>query len=277
MFSRIVAAPFVFLGLLFLYLAWEVDDRYALYLIPCALSLAIIFVFSPQIDWWWWKKRPPALDPHMRMLLVKYHTLYQTVPPAEKEKFRNRVALFMRANDFKSQGSDAVPEDVKGVIAANAVHLTFGLEEFLFPKFETIVVYAHPFPSPQYPQKEHVSELYEEDGVLLFSAEQLMIGFSNPRKHYNIGMHEYAHAFVLSHPEVSWPDLGDQVWASLERISGFTKDYIDRWINRPDVELLPAAIVHYFTFPESFGAALPDLKRFFDDVFVSKPIISHNN
>lgn len=277
MFSRIVAAPFVFVGLLCLYLAWEVDDAYALYIIPCAISLALIFVFSPQIDWWWYKRRPPALDPHIRMLLVKYHPFYQTVSPADKEQFRDRVALFMRANDFKSQGSDAVPEDIKGVIAANAVHLTFGRDVFLFPKFETIVVYAHPFPSPKYPKQEHVSELYEEDGVLLFSAEQLMMGFSNPRQYYNIGLHEYAHAFVLSHPEVFWPDLEPQTWLSLERLSGFSKAYIDRWINRPDVELLPAAIVHYFTFPESFGAVLPELKTFFDGVFLSKSTNSPNN
>ncbi len=277
MFSRIVAAPFAFLGLLFLYLAWEVDEKFAWYIIPCAVSLAIIFVFSPQIDWWWWKKRPPSLDPRLRMLLVKYHAFYQTLPPEKKEIFRNRLALFMRANDFKSQGADAVPEDVKAVVSVNAVHMTFGLEQFLFPKFETIVVYAHPFPSPQYPTQEHVSELYEEDGVLLFSAEQLMMGFSNPRQYYSIGLHEYAHAFVLSHPDVPWPELDQQIWLSLEQLSGFSKEYIDKWINRPDVKLLPAAIVHYFTFPESFGAVLPELKGFFDDVFLSKLLISPNN
>ena len=269
MLSKIIATPFIFAALLFLYLAWEVDDGYAYYIIPCAVSLSLIFVFSPQIDWWWYKRRPPALDPRLRMLLVKYHPFYQTIPVVDKEKFRDRVALFMKANDFKSQGSDAVPEDVKAVVSANAVHMTFDLEKFLFPKFETIVVYAHPFPSPQYPQQEHVSELYEEDGVLLFSAEQLMLGFSNPRQNYNIGLHEYAHAFVLSHPELLWPSLDDNTWALLERLSGFSKEYIDRWINRPDVELLPATIVHYFTFPESFAAALPELKTFFDGVFKS--------
>ncbi len=277
MFSKILYTPFIFGGLLFLYLAWEVDDKYALYLIPCVISLALLFVFSPQIDWWWYKKRPPTLDPRLRMLLVKYHPFYQTIPPAEKELFRDRMGLFMMANDFKSQGADAVPEDVKAVIAANAVHLTFGREQFLFPKFETIVVYAHPFPSPKYPQQEHVSEIYEEDGVILFSAEQLMFGFSNPRKYYNIGLHEYAHAFVLSHPEYSWPKLEEKTWMALERLSGFSKAYIDKWINRPDVELLPAAIVHYFTFPESFAAVLPKEKDMLDDIFLSKARINPNN
>lgn len=277
MFSKILYTPFIFAGLIFLYLAWEVDDKYAMYLIPCAVSLALLFVFSPQLDWWWYKNRPPSLDPRLRMLLVKYHSFYQTIPPAEKEDFRDRMALFMMANDFKSQGADAVPEDIKAVIAANAVHLTFRLEEFLFPKFETIVVYAHPFPSPKYPQQEHVSELFEEDGVLLFAAEQLMLGFSNSRQYYNIGLHEYAHAFVLSHPELPWPKMEESVWQALEHLSGFSKAYIDKWINRPDVELLPAAIVHYFTFPESFAAVLPEIKDVFDGIFQSKARFNQNN
>lgn len=275
--SRVVAAPFVFCALLFLYLAWEFDEKYAFYIIPCVIVLAVIFVFSPQIDWWWYIRRPPALDPHVRMLLVKHHPFYQTLSTEDKEKFRDRVALFMLANDFKAQGTDAVPEDIKGVISSNAVHLTFRQSNFLFPKFETIVVYAHPFPSPQYPQKEHVSELYEEDGVLLFSADHLMFGFTQPRQYYNIGLHEYAHAFVLSHKDWPWPKLEEETWKALERISGFPKSGIFQWINRPDVELLPAAIVHYFTFPESFGAVLPDIKTAFDGIFLSKPVINHNN
>ncbi len=277
MLSKIIAAPFVFGALIFLYLAWEVDEGYALYIIPCVVLLAIIFVFSPQIDWWWYKRKPPQLDSRIRNLLVQFHPFYQRISPEEKEVFRSRVALFMIANDFKGQGTDSVPEDIKGVIASNAVHLTFGRPEFLFPKFETIVVYAHPFPSPKYPQKEHVSELYEEDGVLLFAVDQLMLGFSNPRQHYNIGLHEYAHAFVLSHPEFKWPELTESVWSKLEYLSGFSKDYIYRWINRPDVELLPAAIVHYMTFPESFGAVLPEVRNVFDDIFLPKTGINKNN
>jgi len=268
--SRIVAAPFVFLGLLFLYLAWEYDERYSYYIIPCALGASLSFVFGPQIDWAWYKKNPPELDPPIRQLLLQYHPFYQTLPAADKKRFRDRVALFMIANDFKAQGAEAVPEDIKGAIAINAVHLTFGRAEFLFPKFETVVVYAHPFPSPKYPKHMHVSELYEEDGVLLFSAEQLMQGLVNARKIYNIGLHEYAHAFVLSHPNLEWPVLEESVWQSLEQLSEFSRDYIFKLINRPDVELLPAAIVHYFTFPESFGVVLPELKISFDRIFTAK-------
>lgn len=270
MLSRLLAAPFAFAGLTFLYLAWEVNEGYSFFIIPCVVALSLIFVFSPQIDWFWYQKYPPKLDPPIHNILIQFHPFYQTLPAADKQKFRERVALFMFANDFKSQGADEVPEDIKGAIAINAVHLTFGLEQFLFPKFETVVVYRHPFPSPQYPKHEHVSELYEEDGVLLFSADQLMQGLIQARSVYNIGLHEYAHAFVLSYPNAPWPILGEETWEQLQSMSGFDKNYIFKIINRPDVELLPATIVHYFVFPESFGAILPEIKQIFDGIFLAK-------
>lgn len=268
--SRLLATPFAIAGLIFLYLAWEVHEGYSWYIIPFVLTISLIFVFSPQIDWYWLKRNPPKLDPPIHHVLTTYHSFYQALPAADKTNFRNRVSLFMIGNDFKAQGAEAVPEDLKGAVAINAVHLTYGLEEFLFRKFETVVMYSHPFPSPQYPKHEHVSELYEEDGVILFAADQLMQGLLYPNKFYNIGLHEYAHAFILSNPDLPWPQPTEELWEKLEQISGFNKTHIFETINRPDVELLPAIIVHYFIFPEGFKVLLADFQTIFDDIFRPK-------
>ncbi|MEL7117983.1 MAG: zinc-dependent peptidase [Bacteroidota bacterium] len=269
MASRILALPFVVVGLVSLYAAWEISESYSLYIIPCVVAIALIFVFSPQIDWWWYQRRPPKLDDRL-VALIQQYPFFQTLSTEEKKKFLVRTALFTFSTDFKSQSEDGVPTDIQTVVAACAVHLLFRKEKYLLPKFETVVVYPHPFPSPKYPEFEHVSEIYEEDGVLLFAADQLMYGFLQPFQYYNIGLHEYAHAYVVSNPGIAWPKVEESVWDSLEQISSMKKEAIDEWINRPDVEALLACIVHYLTFPERFAAILPELKTAFDDILQSK-------
>ena len=56
MLSRYLIAPLIFVALIFLYLAWEDDSSWSYYLIPCILGAAVIYVFSPQIDWWWYHR-----------------------------------------------------------------------------------------------------------------------------------------------------------------------------------------------------------------------------
>jgi hypothetical protein len=270
--ARIVSFPFAIGALFFLYLTWEHDESYSLYIIPFVVMGAILYVFSPQINWWWYSRNPPELDEPLRKVLQKTNSFYQKLSAEGKTKFRNRMALFMIGNDFMPQVVDSVPEDVKGVIAANAVQLTYGMENFLFPKFEKVVVYPKPFPSPQYPRKFHASEIFEEDGVVLFSAEQLMKSFLQPNGFYNIGLHEYAKVFKASNPDITFPDLGEDIWQKLEMISGFSEEFVTKWINLEVISPGPVSIAHFFAFPEKFKAILPDLYAAYQDIFKINPV-----
>jgi len=273
--ARILAAPFVVAALFFLYLAWETDGAYSVYVVPPVLALAIIYVLNPQINWWWYRRRPPQLSPPVRQLLRQHHAFYPRLTTEEKKRFRQRVALFMLANEFMPQGGmDAVPEDVKGVTAIQAVTLTFGQAEFLMTPFERIVYYPGAFPSPQYPQHFHASEIYEEDGVLLFSVEHLMRGFIHPQAHFNIGLYEYARAFIHKHDDWDWPRPGTETWEALYGISNISRSALAQWINLPEetIAALPVCIVHFFHYPEGVKKALPGLYRALRDLLRLDPL-----
>jgi len=271
--SRVLALPFVIAALVLLYLTWEVDESYSVYIIPFALILAIIYVLSPQINWRWYKRRPPKLDPPLRMLLEKQHHFYQQLPAAEQQRFRERVALYMIAHEYMPQGMESVPEDIKAVVAINAVHLSFGREDFIMEPFERMVVYPKPFPSPQFPEKFHASELYEEDGVLLFAAEQLMRSYLQPRQYYNIGLHEFAKVFLHLHPDAGWPDKGAGIWEKLEQISNFSREAIARWINLPEPAIPARAVMisHFLVFPKQFKETLPKAYEKLKEIFNLDP------
>ena len=267
MFANRLLAPFVLLALVALYLTWEVDRYYSIWIVPPVIIAALIYVFSPQINWWWYQTRPMPADPLVRMLLGKHLPFYENLRPEEKNRFDHRVELFQMANEFLPEGMEAVPKDIKGLIASQAVWLTFGRKEFIFPKFEKIVVYPHKFPSPQFPETFHASEIFEPDGVLLFSLEQFMPSFLNLYQYYPIALHEFSKVFILSNPTEIYPEVTENFWNLLPKINGLTREKIETFIGLPNLEPLPIAIVHFFVYPEKFVEIFPREGAAFQKIF----------
>ncbi len=269
--TRLLAIPFAVGFFLFFYLAWAKDETYAIYVIPCSLILGLMYVFSPQIDWWWYKRNPPDLTDGIRRFFSERYTYYTRLPLRSKEPFRQKVAMFSMATDFKPMVMPDVPEDVKAIVSASAVQLSAAFEDFLYPPFETVVIYPHPFPSPQYPEHFHLSEIFEEDGVILFSLDHLIKSFAEPDRYYNIGLHEFAKVFMLTYPDKAYPELAEDSWDSLEQISQFSKEAILRWINLPEIDPLPVSIAHFFVFPDRFKTVLPTIYDTYREIFQQDP------
>lgn len=264
--ASILSLPFILLSAVLLYLAWEVDGTYATYLIPNVVILTLIYTLSPQINWWWYRRYPPEPPKELWPLLERI-PFYKNLSDAEKQRFRQRVALFNLAQEFMPQGVEVVPEDIKLVIGASAVQLTFYQDDFLFPKFENIVIYPKPFPTPQHPTQFHTSEIYEEDGVVLLAAEPLMRAVVEPGQYYHIGLHEYAKVFRLKYPDLNWPHLSEESWELLEAVSGFSKEAIHKYINLDGIEIFPVSVTLFFTFPDRFLEYLPDVYKAYADIF----------
>ena len=273
MLARILLIPFFVIALIFLYLTLEVDENYAVYIIIPVVLGAMIWVLSPQINWWWYKRNPPQLDPSIIQLLERHHPYYQQLFYEDKKKFQERVALFIIANDFTDPRGESVPEDIKGMIAASAVILKFGFEDLLYKDFEKVIVYPKPFPSPQYPRSFHASEIFAEDGVTLFSAQQVGEAFFNPKKYFDLPLYEYAKVFILTQNEHTFQPISESQIPALEAISGLSMTSISQYINLPIKHLDARAISihHFFHFPDAFKNALPNLFNLYTSIFIQDP------
>lgn len=273
MFVRLLALPFVAIALALLYVCWEIDSDYALWMVPPVLIVALIYIFSPQINWWWYVRYPPELESGLRKLLERHCGFYGRLDAAQQRVFRSRVVLFRMGTEWMPMAwpDDLLPADVELAIAAQAVTVTLHREEFLFPGFEKIIVYPKPFPSPEY-LFAHASELYAPDGCLLFSAEQVMLGFIQPAAWYNVALHECANAYIICFPEADFPALdGDEeVWARLEAVSGMRRARIEAVIGIAGVEPLPVAIHHYFTFSGQMQRLMPAVYERLHAIFGDK-------
>ncbi len=269
MFANYVALPFVLLSLLFLYLAWDVDADYAFWIMPSVVMSAVVYIFSPQLNWWWYSKHPPELSPGLRTLLERFGVFYNRLDEAGKLKFRQRVALFTMGADWEPMGwpEETIPPDVKTVIAAQAVMLSFNKDKFLFEQFEKVIVYPAPFSTPEYPF-DHASELYLEDGCLLFSGRQVLSAFMQPLSWYNVALHEYARVYVLAYPKEQWPAFAEEsIWEQLQEASGMPRAHVESVIGLAGAEVLPVAIHHYFMFPEAFKKVLPEVNGVLEEIF----------
>ncbi len=269
MFANKIMAPFALIAALFLVLAWTVDDSYAIYFVPFLVISALIYILSPQINWWWYSRNPPDLSAELQAFLERCCGFYRRLPAADRRRFRARVAMFNLGVDWEPLAfpEDSLPPDVQVAIAAQAVSLTFRREVFLFDKFEKVIVFPRPFPTPEHPY-DHASEMHVIDGCLLFSAEQVMLGFVKPLQWYNVAMHEYAKAFVLKYPGEAWPDFAEaDVWAKLEQVSGMPRVHVESVIGLAGLDALPVAIHHFFIFPERFTAAFPVESQAFANIF----------
>ncbi len=211
MFANKLMVPFVLVAALFLGLAWGVDDSYSIYFVPFLVIAALIFILSPQINWWWYSRNPPELSTELRTFLERSCGYYRRLSMSEQRRFRGRVAMFNMGTDWEPLAfpEDSLPPDVQVAIAAQAVTLTFAREQFLFDKFEKVIIFPRPFPTPEHPY-DHASEMHETDGCLLFSADQVMKAFVKPTQWYNVAMHEYAKAFMLKYPNEPWPNFSSE-------------------------------------------------------------------
>jgi len=265
--SRILSIPFVLLLVYFGYMTYRVDESYLTYVIPLVIILVLIYVLGPQIDWWWYERNPPEVDAPVKKMLEKANPFYNRLNEEEKKKFRNRLQLFVTGTNYMPKGWEKIPEDAKYAIAANAVQLNFHKKEFLFPAYENTVVYPSPFPSPQHPEQFHPSEVFKEDGVLLFSAEQIMWSLLNPTQYYNVGMHEYVKVFMDSNPDISFPKFTEEDWDGLAKAAPFTKEHIYNILNVPDIDPTVVATALFQIFPLKFVKVFPERGKKLLEIF----------
>lgn len=244
--------------------------------------VSALYVMAPQVNWWWYKRNPPQLDIRIERLLDDCFSYYKKLNPELKQRFKSRTALYILGNDFirpvhpddpdASTSRQQVPEDLKAAVAAIAVQISLGKPDFLTGKFENIIIYPHPFPSPQFEQEFHNSEIYEPDGVLLIASDSLMAGFNSPENYFSVGLYELGRIYRLLYPSVSYPNLTENAWWDFEKISGQSRASIEKAIGLSEIDLWGVAVYHFFSFPERFQKIIPDLYQMMTKIFNQSPI-----
>lgn len=261
MLSIKISIPF-FLAITAVFFLIEDTSTKSIFILILFMPIVLAFVFKPQIDWWGYKRNPPLLHSKMRMILERFSTYYQKLNADNRTRFEQRMSLFMLSRSYESKGVEVIPEDLKGLIGATFTKLTFGLEQYLTPKHEVVVLYHQKFRTPLI-KTPHTSEVFEDGqfGGTIFSLDFIVPGLQKPAS-YNIVLHEFAN---IVWQQEGWSEKDFIAYATpqnlalLAKIRKINLDNIQRTLGKPKLNFFAVVVEHFFAAPQHFKTLLPEL------------------
>lgn len=210
------------------------------------------------------------LHPKYHPLLHAKFKYYRSLGPADKRLFRRRIKVFLNGRKFIGREGVAVTEEMKVLLAASAVKITFGLDHFVFSTFKRIFIYPEPFISTT-TGNLHKGETHPA-GAVVFSWQDYLHGIEDEGDNLNLGIHEFTHVFVLELAKGNIPDpvlrdyfleLKNVVFKPHVREEIMSRGYLREYGNENFMEFMSVCIESYFETPHEFSAALPAVYKHF--------------
>lgn len=244
--SRVIAAPFILLAILFACLAFFFHRDFAFWIIPNFVVLAVIYSLHPQIDWMWYIRHPPEMDKRLELYVERLSPFYQGLDVAGKKKFLDRVSLYIIANEFILRGIEdnmTPPDDLKALFAVPLVELTFNEEEnWRLKKFERLVLYPTSFPSPQN-HDLHACEMETEDGVIIIALDLAKRWLDAPTKVFSLIHYQMGMAYLWSFPDKRSALKGKMDEQMLEQKTGMTAEELKQYLGLEKLDWEALALV----------------------------------
>jgi Mlc titration factor MtfA (ptsG expression regulator) len=225
----------------------------------------LVFNKPLYIHWYPFTRK---LTSSQKTILEREFSFYQKLSDKRKEYFEHRVAACIAKYKFIGMGGFVITDQVKIVIAATFVMLTFGMRRYLINVFDKIIIYPEPYFSTVN-QEFHKGEFNPSVKALVFSWKDFKEGFLFENDNLNLGLHEFGHAlyfhglknrdqssivfsdaYVKMQEYLVQPDILNQlITSNYFRIYAFTNQ----------VEFLAVVLEHFFETPQIFKKEFPEL------------------
>ena len=152
------------------------------------------------------KKKPLYLHKYLRLrkltqkqqsILRQYFSFYNKLTKQQQCYFEHRLALFIKDKDFIGREGLVITDEVKVLVSATAIMLTFGFRDFYIGLLDKIIVYPGSFYS-KINKDYHKGEFNPKLGVIVLSWEDFKEGYNEAHDNLNLGIHEFTHAIHLN-------------------------------------------------------------------------------
>ena len=224
------------------------------------------------------KKRPlynhfylrlKKLSNSQKAILNNQFLFYNKLSDKEKKFFEHRVLSFINDKDFIGRDGLIISDEVRVLISATAVMLTFGFRDYYIGLISKIVVYPSAFFSSTN-QQYHKGEFNPKLAALVLSWEDFKKGFFNEGDNINLGIHEFTHAIhinSLKERDVSSTIFSDSFTELSEllntneslKLKLLESDYFRRYAFTNQFEFLAVVIENFIETPQTFKNQFPVL------------------
>ncbi|WP_417371599.1 zinc-dependent peptidase [Gelidibacter japonicus] len=137
------------------------------------------------------------LNPKQKAILQEQFHFFKKLSPKHQVYFEHRVSVFINSKMFIGRENLVVTDEMKVLIAATGVMLTFGFRNYSIGLIERIFIYPDIFYSPQN-ASYHKGEFNPRLKSLVLSWKHFIKGFKYHDDNVNLGIHEFAHAIHLN-------------------------------------------------------------------------------
>ena len=208
------------------------------------------------------------LSPNQEAILGKY-TFYNKLTSKEQRYFRHRVASFIIDKDFVPRDGLEINDEVKVLISATAVMLTFGFRDFYIGLIDKIFVYPDAFYSNSN-DDYHKGEFNPKLKTLVLSWKHFLEGYDIENDNMNLGIHEFAHAIHLNaikERDVSSTIFSDSFKELTDLLSAkeplrqklIASQYFRDYAYTNQFEFLAVIIESFIETPQEFRSQFPEV------------------
>ncbi|MFX0555278.1 zinc-dependent peptidase [Maribacter sp. CXY002] len=139
----------------------------------------------------------PALTNTEKHVIAQHLPFYKMLEGRMKLRFERRVVRFRQRKKIVFYKGVDEQDKIRLLLAATGVMLTLGMADFLILSIKRILVYPSSYYS-RITKKDHYGEYNPGLKTLVFSAEQLKVGFRIPNDNLNLAVHEFSHALSFN-------------------------------------------------------------------------------
>lgn len=209
------------------------------------------------------------LNDKQKSILEHQFPFYKNLNDKEKKYFEHRLASFIEDKDFIPRDGNNVTDEMKVLISATAVMLTFGFRDYFIGLISKIIVYPKEFYSNTN-QAYHKGEFNPKLKALVLSWEDFKDGFDDENDNRNLGIHEFTHAIHINsikERDVSSTIFSDTFKELSKLLSSndtlrnklMASDYFRKYAFTNQFEFVAVAIENFIETPKEFKLQFPEI------------------
>lgn len=216
-------------------------------------------------------RRNPFTPQKIRPHIEAHFDYYRRLPPRFKAEFEFKLHEFISRKEFIPRQMKEVTEEMRVLISAAAVQLTFGLPDVYLRHFTRILVYPDDYYSTIF-KRYHRGEVNLGGGVIVLSWKSFVSGYADGSDGFNLGLHEMAHALKLENGIFNreYNFLDEEILAqwtiiarnTMEEIRQGTESFFRKYGGTSMDEFFAVAVENFFERPVAFKKEHPQLYKF---------------